>query len=61
VNKIYMQIIAKIGGSPWGISELPLTDKPTMVVGYDVFHKRGLKSNLAMCSSFNKGLSRFFS
>ena len=41
VNKIYMQITAKIGGCPWGISDMPLSEKPTMIVGYDVCHKRG--------------------
>jgi hypothetical protein len=32
---------AKMGGEPWAVSELPLFTKPTMLIGYDVHHKRG--------------------
>ena len=41
VNKIFMQMTAKIGGQPWGISDLPLCDRPIMLIAYDVHHKKG--------------------
>jgi aubergine-like protein len=40
-NKILIQINAKAGGEPWAVSEIPFMTKPTMIVGYDVHHKRG--------------------
>ncbi len=53
-----MQMTAKIGGSPWAIDNLPLCDKPIMLVGYDVHHKRGQKSTLAMWNTNNRALNR---
>ena len=32
---------AKIGGVPWSVGDLPYFNIPTMLVGYDVHHKRG--------------------
>ena len=36
--KLLNQINAKLGGTPWAISDLPLTDVPTMICGMDVYH-----------------------
>lgn len=53
-----MQMTAKIGGSPWAIDGLPLSDRPIMLIGYDVHHKRGQKSTLGMWNTNNRALSR---
>jgi len=52
---------AKIGGTPWAISDLPLSDRPIMIIGYDVHHKKKQASTLAMWSSNNRTLNRGFS
>lgn len=51
INKVIVQICAKMGDIPWACQELPLADMPTMVVGMDVFHKVGKLSVLGMCAS----------
>jgi len=38
VNKVLIQICAKIGGIPWTVDALPLMDRPSMICGMDVFH-----------------------
>jgi len=55
VNKILIQINAKIGGIPWAVDNLPFMDKPTMICGMDVFHSTSLgkKSVLALTASVN--------
>jgi aubergine len=47
VNKIIGQIVAKMGGVPWAIDKMPLMKEPTMICGYDVFHKKRAQSILA--------------
>ena len=41
---------------------MPFTDKPTMVVGIDVFHKLAAKkkSTLAFCATIDKSLSKYW-
>jgi len=40
-NKLCVQIVSKTGGVPWGISDIPPAfTKPTMIIGYDIFHKK---------------------
>jgi hypothetical protein len=51
VNKILIQINAKLNSEPWGISDLPLFNVPTMIIGYDVHHKHGKNSLLAFCAT----------
>eukprot|EP01015_Nassula_variabilis_P025341 TRINITY_DN4942_c0_g1_i5.p1 TRINITY_DN4942_c0_g1~~TRINITY_DN4942_c0_g1_i5.p1 ORF type:complete len:231 (-),score=58.05 TRINITY_DN4942_c0_g1_i5:16-708(-) len=64
-NKILVQICAKVGGVPWTVNNLPFTDKPTMIVGIDVYHKANTKektkSILAFCSTVNNTFSRYWS
>lgn len=33
ISKILIQINAKRGGIPWSVSQMPFTEKPTMIVG----------------------------
>jgi aubergine-like protein len=63
VNKILIQINAKIGGIPWTVDNLPFMDKPTMVCGMDVFHNTALgkKSVLALTASVNSSATKYFS
>jgi aubergine-like protein len=63
VNKILIQINAKIGGIPWTVDNLPFMDKPTMVCGMDVFHSTmlGKKSVLALTASINNSATKYFS
>ena len=60
-NKILIQINAKIGGEPWAVSDMPLMDKPCMIVGYDIFHKRGHNSQLALCATVSRTGTKYWS
>ena len=63
INKILIQVCAKVGGTPWSVTDFPFIDQPTMVVGIDVFHKTSMKKNslLAFCGTVNRHLSRYWS
>ena len=61
VNKILIQMNAKLGGCPWAISDMPFTNKPTMVIGYDVFHKAKANSYLAFCATVNRNFNQYWS
>jgi len=63
VNKILIQMNAKIGGIPWAVDKLPLFDKPTMVCGLDVYHQTALgkKSVLGFCASVNATATQYWS
>jgi aubergine-like protein len=61
VTKIAIQINAKVGGIPWVISNIPLNDIPTMIVGIDVYHKKGSPSVLGFCATTDESFSRYTS
>lgn len=63
IQKILIQINAKIGGIPWAVDALPLMDRPTMVCGMDVFHctALGKKSVLALTASMNSTATKYWS
>ena len=61
VNKILIQMNAKLGGQPWAVSQMPFTNQPTMVVGYDVFHKPKANSYLAFCATVNRNFNQYWS
>jgi aubergine-like protein len=53
---------AKVGGAPWTVSEIPFFDKPTMIAGYDIHHKKGKKNSyLAFNGTINKHGNRYWS
>lgn len=60
-NKLLVQICAKIGGTPWGVSDLPFTDVPTMICGMDVYHSVGRqrKSFLSFVSTEDEFFSKY--
>lgn len=61
MNKILIQICAKIGGEPWAIDQLPFTNCPTMVCGIDMFSSTGKKSILGFTATYNRTFTRFIS
>ena len=60
VTKILIQMNSKIGGEPWAISDMPFTNMPTMIVGYDVYHKMKAKSYLAYCATTNRNFTTYW-
>ena len=61
VTKILIQINAKISGEPWAVSDMPFTNKPTMIVAYDVHHKLKGKSHLAYTATTNRNFTKHWS
>lgn len=60
INKVLMQICAKVGGEPWAIDLMPFVDVPTCVVSVD-FYDKGSHPVMAVVISINKTFSRFCS
>jgi len=63
-NKILVQICSKVGGIPWAMSDMPFSDKPTMLFGIDVYHKtqgKTRRSILACVGTVNKTFSKYWS
>lgn len=62
INKVLIQINAKIGGIPWTVDNLPLMNKPAMICGMDVFHSTALgkKSVLALTASVNSSATKYW-
>lgn len=53
---------AKIGGIPWGIDQLPFTNKPCMIVGIDLFtDKKKNSSVMGFCATWDKNLCKYYS
>ena len=60
INKVLMQICAKVGGEPWALDQMPFVDVPTCVVSID-FYDKGSRPVMAVVLSINKTFSRFCS
>jgi aubergine len=62
-SRILIQINAKIGGIPWTISDIPLWNEITAVMGISVWKNSNcsLKSITSVSISTNKGFSRYAS
>jgi aubergine-like protein len=60
INKILIQICAKVGGEPWAIDKLPFTKCPTMLVGIDAYNK-GNKTIVGLCASYNPTFTKYIS
>jgi hypothetical protein len=58
VNKLLVQIGAKIGAEPWAIDKLPFTDKPTMLCSYAIYGKNTI-GLLGFVSTFNSGFTKY--
>ena len=63
VNKILIQICAKVGGEPWAVDNLPCSNAPTMLCGIDYFSKQGKDSKtlLGFAATYNKTFTKYFS
>ena len=62
ITKLLVQIGAKAGSVPWAVSELPFTDKPTMVMGLDSYKKLSLKCDvMSLVATVNKTFSTYWS
>ncbi|OMJ83571.1 hypothetical protein SteCoe_15480 [Stentor coeruleus] len=61
INKIVIQINAKIGGTPWVIDPLPLADTVSMVIGIDLFIKTGSYGVLGFCATVDRNYSKYCS
>ena len=60
INKVLMQMCAKVGGEPWAIDQMPFTEVPTCVVSID-FYDKGPRPVMAVVISVNRTFSRFCS
>mmetsp|Transcript_18130 Transcript_18130/g.32433 ORF Transcript_18130/g.32433 Transcript_18130/m.32433 type:complete len:775 (-) Transcript_18130:767-3091(-) len=61
LNKVIMQINAKIGGVPWSLNGLPFSDAPSMIVGIDIFQKKGSFNVLGVCATTDRTFSKYVS
>lgn len=63
INKVLIQVCAKVGGTPWSVSDIPFMDQPTMIVGVDILHKNCMKqkSLFSFCATVNRNASRYWS
>ena len=59
ITKLAIQMNAKIGGIPWVLNDTPLSDIPTMIIGIDVYHKKGSHSVLGFCATTDRKFSRY--
>ena len=59
INKVMLQINAKVGGVPWALDALPYRNTECMVIGVDIFKKRGCHSVLGFCATMDKDFSRY--
>lgn len=61
VNKILIQINAKLGGIPWTVDNLPFSNKPTMIMGVNTLLKGKEKRSITMVASMNSNFSKYWS
>ena len=63
INKLIIQMKAKLGGVPWAIDNLPFTNVPTMVIGIDIFGRlaNGKKCVVSLVSTVDRYLSKYYS
>lgn len=63
MKNVMIQISAKLGDSPWAYRNLPLMDRPTMIIGMDVCHRVGKnkKSVLGFVASKDKYVASYYS
>jgi len=60
INKVLMQICAKVGGEPWAVDSMPFTSVPTMVIGFDTYNKFG-KQIIGCSASYNRTFTKYIS
>ena len=62
MKNISVQLCAKMGGAPWGFKNLPLEDKPTLIIGIDVQHNIGANKDsvLGFTAAMKKDYSQYY-
>jgi hypothetical protein len=60
VNKLLVQIGAKIGAEPWAIDKLPFTNQPTMLCSYDVYGRTTM-GLLGFVATYNNTFTKYHS
>lgn len=63
VNKLIIQVAAKLGYVPWTIDNMVFNDKPTMVVGIDTTGQAGKGTNsvYGMVATCDENFSQYWS
>lgn len=62
VNKILIQVCAKLGGEPWAMEDLPFTKEPTMVCAIESYDKKTLRSPImSLCATYNNIFTKYVS
>lgn len=61
INKILIQINAKLGGIPWAIDSLPFSDQPTMVMGINTLMKGKTSKSIAAVGTVNRFYCQYWS
>lgn len=61
VNKILIQINAKLGGIPWAVDNLPFSDKPTMVLGISTLLKGSVKRSVSVVATMDRRFCKYWS
>ncbi|OMJ90456.1 hypothetical protein SteCoe_7154 [Stentor coeruleus] len=59
INKVVMQMNAKVGGIPWALDNLPFSNTVCMVIGIDIFTKRGSSGVLGFCATMDPHYARY--
>ena len=58
VNKILMQIVAKMSGIPYKISDIPIEDKPTMVCGVSLLRCNGAQNIISVTGTMDRHFTK---
>ena len=56
INKVLIQICAKLDGEPWIINDLPYTSEPAMIISFCIY-----KDIITSCGTYNITFSKYFS
>ena len=59
INKIMLQINAKVGGIPWAMDTLPFANTTCMVIGIDIFSKRNSHGVLGFCATMDNRFAKY--
>jgi aubergine len=59
INKVVLQINAKVGGIPWALSTLPFADTVCMVIGIDIFTKKSNPGVLGFSATMDSNFAKY--
>jgi aubergine-like protein len=61
INKVVIQINAKVGGVPWAMDQMPFKSEICMVVGIDAYKKQGSAGVLGYCATVDSSFGKYAS